>query len=129
MFLSKEAIKFYQENIKYFTDENYRKIANYLIEAADSDKPISSDSIITDIQTSDDPNAEALINIISTIEFSKNEKCSDKVLNDYYKVILTERSKIHDRRTLDLAMEGKSPQEQARIVGDYLAKHRAKSQK
>ena len=129
MFLSKEAIKFYQENIKYFADENYRKIANYLIEAADSDKPISSDSIITDIQTSDDPNAEALINIISTIEFSKNEKCSDIVLNDYYKVILTERSKIHDRRTLDLAMEGKSPQEQARIVGDYLAKHRAKSQK
>lgn len=129
MFLSNEAIKFYQENIKYFTDENYRKIANYLIEAASSNQQISSDSIITDIQTSEDPNAEALINIISTIEFSKNEKCSDIVLNDYYKAILTERSKIHDRRTLDLAMEGKSPQEQARIVGDYLAKHRAKSQK
>ena len=129
MFLSEEAIKFYQENIKYFNDENYRKITNYLIEAQASGRPISTESIITDIQASEDPDADALVKIISTIAFSKNEKYSKTILDDYYKVILTERSRIHDRHTLNLAMEGKSPQEQARIVEDYLAKRKAKSQK
>ena len=129
MFLSNEAVKFYQENIKYFNDEKYRQIANYIIEASGSGEPVSADTILGDIQASDDPNADELAKIISTIAFGKNEEYSDVLLKDYYKVILSERSRIHDRHTLSKALEGKSPQEQARIVEDYLAKQKSKSQK
>ena len=129
MFLSEEAVKFYEENIKYFNDESYRQIANYLIEAVNAGQPIAVDSIMGDIQAAEDPNADTLIKIVSTIAFTNKETYSPVLLNDYYKVILAERSRIHDRYMLDKALEGKSPQEQARIIGDFLDKQKAKSPK
>ena len=129
MFLSVEAIEFYRENIKYFNDENYRKIANYMIEALSANQPTTVDAIMGDIQASEDPNADALVQILSTIAFGNEKEYSSALLNDYYKVILTERSRIHERSNLSAALEGKSAQEQARIVGDYIAKQKAKSQK
>lgn len=129
MFLSKEAIEFYKENIKYFNDENYRKIANYMIEALSANQPTTTDAIMGDIQASEDPNADALVQILSTIAFGNEKEYSPALLNDYYKVILAERSRIHERSNLSAALEGKSAQEQARIVGDYIAKQKTKSQK
>lgn len=129
MFLSEEAVKFYEENIKYFNDESYRQIANYLIEAVNAGQPIAVDSIMGDIQAAEDPNADTLIKIVSTIAFTNKETYSPVLLNDYYKVILTERTRIHDRYMLDKALEGKSPQEQARIIGDFLDKQKTKSPK
>lgn len=129
MFLSTEAIEFYKENIKYFNDENYRKIANYMIEALSANQPTTTDAIMGDIQASEDPNADALVQILSTIAFGNEKEYSPALLNDYYKVILAERSRIHERSNLSAALEGKSAQEQARIVGDYIAKQKTKSQK
>ena len=119
MFLSNEAVRFYEENIKYFNDENYRQIANFLLEAASTNEEINPDDIMTAIQTAELPNASELVAIISTIALAKGEQYSPKLLDDYYKVILTERSRIHDKYTLQKALEGKSPQEQARIIRDY----------
>ena len=127
MFLSNEAIKFYEENIKYFNDENYRQIANYLLEANANGQTPTPDSLMGDIQAAEDPNAEELVKIISTFAFMKEETYSPKLMDDYYRVILTERSRIHDKAMLDKALEGKTPQEQARIVGDYLAKQKQKA--
>lgn len=129
MFLSTEAIEFYKENIKYFNDENYRKIANYMIEALSANQPTTTDAIMGDIQASEDPNADALVQILSTIAFGNEKEYSPALLNDYYRVILAERSRIHERSNLSAALEGKSAQEQARIVGDYIAKQKTKSQK
>ena len=127
MFVSNEAIKFYEENIKYFNEENYRQIANYLLEATAHGQTPTTDSLIGDIQAAEDPNAEELVKIISSIAFMRELTYSPSLMNDYYKVILTERSRIHDKAMLDKALEGKSPQEQARIVGDYLAKQKQKA--
>ena len=129
MFLSSEAIKFFDENIKYFNDENYRQIANYLIDANDRGDEISTENIILAIQSAEDANASDLVTIVSSIAFSKSESYSPKLLEDYYKVILTERSRIHDKLMLQKALEGKSPQERARIVGDYFDRHKTKSPK
>ena len=129
MFLNEEAIDFYVENIKYFNDEKYRKIANYLIEAKNAGNPLTIDSIMGDIQASEDEQSNELVAILSGIAFSNKEAYSKVLLEDYYKVILSERNKIHDKTTLNKALEGKTPQEQARIIGDYLDRRKAKSLK
>ena len=129
MFLSKEAVQFFKENIKYFNDENYRQIANYLVEACSENREADVNEIMGDIQASEDKNASTLVTIISNIAFSKNEKYSPAILNDCYKVILSERSRIHDKYVLQKALEGKSPQEQARIVRDYFDRQKSKEPK
>ena len=122
MFLSKEAISFYEQNIKYFNDEKYRSIANFLMEQNAQGKPIDQNEIINIIQLSELKDGEALVNIISNLAFSKNNTYSENVLNDCYRVIVEERSKLHDKYTLKKALEGKSPQEQARIVNDFMTR-------
>ena len=129
MFLDNEAVKFYEENIKYFSNEDYRKIANYIIEAVGEGRQVDCGEIMGDIQASDDEDASKLVKIISEIGFSKFEKYSKQLLEDYFKVILTERKRIHEKNLLQQALEGKSPQEQARIVSDYLDRQKQKNPK
>ncbi len=126
MFISAQAVEFYKQNIKYFTTETYRQIANFIVEASSQGKEITTDEIINEIQASEFPNAEALVSLVSNIAFGLDKNYSPKLLDDYYKVILAERSRIHDKYTLSKALEGKSPQEQARIIGDYFARQKIK---
>lgn len=126
MFMSSQAVEFYKQNIKYFTTETYRQIANFIVEASSQGKEITTDEIINEIQASEFPNAEALVSLVSNIAFGLDKNYSPKLLDDYYKVILAERSRIHDKYTLAKALEGKSPQEQARIIGDYFARQKTK---
>lgn len=126
MFMSSQAVEFYKQNIKYFTTETYRQIANFIVEASSQGKEITTDEIINEIQVSEFPNAEALVSLVSNIAFGLDKNYSPKLLDDYYKVILAERSRIHDKYTLAKALEGKSPQEQARIIGDYFARQKTK---
>ena len=126
MFISAQAVEFYKQNIKYFTTETYRQIANFIVEASSQGKEITTDEIINEIQASEFPNAEALVSLVSNIAFGLDKNYSPKLLDDYYKVILAERSRIHDKYTLSKALEGKSPQEQARIIGDYFARQKTK---
>ena len=122
MFLSSEAIAFYEQNIKYFNDERYRSIANFLVEQNANGQSTDINDIISLIQLAELPNSEALVNIVSGLALSKESEYSITVLRDCYRVILEERSKIHDRYTLKKALEGKSPQEQARIVNDLVSR-------
>ena len=129
MFLDKEAIEFYEKNIKYFKDEQYRQIANFLIERASKDEEIKPELIISDIQIAELPNSDALVSVVNKIAFSKDEKYSKVLLDDYYNVIIQERTKIHNKSTLQMALEGKSPQEQARLIENYLSVMKSKSPK
>lgn len=126
MFLAKEAVDFYKENIKYFTNEDYRQIANYIVEAVEEGRNVDSSEIMGDIQASEDPNASKLVVIISGIVFARDETYSQKQMEDYLKVINAERSKIHTKYTLRKALEGKSADEKARLVGDYFARIKTK---
>lgn len=129
MLLSKSAVKFYEENIKYFNDENYRAIANFIVEASANSDSVEIEDIINLIQSAELENGNTLVDLLSRLAFANNEGYSEKLLNDYYRVILTERSRIYDKYTLQKALEGKTPQEQARIVNDYLIKQKTKSPK
>ena len=123
MFVSDEAIKFYEQDIKYFYNEVYRAIANFILEQHRSAKDIDSSAMIDELNTLDIKNKDEIISEITAIGFRKDkEKYSRKVLEDCQVVINEERTKIYEKNVLKQQCEGKSPEEQARIITDYLKK-------
>lgn len=126
MLYHKEAIEFYEKNIKYFNNSDYRYIANVIIEEKDKGNEVDVNSVISSIQSSDIENANNLIKILTDIGFAKPEPYSDKLLFDCMNAIVYERDKLHDKTSVLKALEGKTPQEQARIVEDYFSRQRNK---
>lgn len=128
MVLYKEAVEFYEKNIGYFNNENYRYIANVLIEEKEKGNEVDVATLISLIQSSNNPDSQALINIVTNIGFSKREDYSETLLKDCLHAITSERDKLHDKYSVRKALEGKTPQEQARIIEDYFARQKNKGQ-
>ena len=123
MFVSDEAIKFYEQDIKYFYNEVYRAIANFILEQHKSAKDIDSSAMIDELNTLDIKNKDEIISEITAIGFRKDkEQYSKKILEDCQVVINEERTKIYEKNLLKQECEGKSPEEQARIIAEYLKK-------
>lgn len=123
MFVSDEAIKFYEQDIQYFYNEIYRAIANFVLEQHKSAKDIDSSAMIDEINTLDIKNKDEIISEISAISFRKDKaKYSKKTLEDCQVVINQERTKIYEKNALKQQCLGKSPEEQAQILTEYLKK-------
>ena len=125
MFISDEAVKFYEKDIKYFYNEVYRAIANFILEQYKSSGNVDPSLIISEVNTLDIKNKEDIISEISAITFRKDKaKFSKKTLEDCQNVIKEERVKIYEKNKLREDCLGKSPEEQARILADYLSKRK-----
>ena len=125
MFVSDEAIKFYEQDIKYFYNEIYRAIANFILERYKTSETVDSSEIIDEINTLDIKNKDEIISEISAISFRKDKaKFSKKTLEDCQVVINEERTKIYEKNALKQACIGKSAEEQARIIAEYLQKRK-----
>lgn len=123
MFLSKQAVKFYEENIQYFYTDLYRQIANFLIDQIDKSGEIDASLILSEISSSDIKNKDELLSEVSAITFRQSKvEFTKEALQDCGDVIEKEKARLHERKTLKGALEGKSPEEQARILTEYLAK-------
>ena len=123
MFVSDEAIKFYEQDIQYFYNETYRAIANFVLEQHKSAKDIDSSAMIDEINTMDIKNKEEIISEISAISFRKDKtKYSKQTLEDCRVVINQERTRIYEKNALKQQCLGKSPEEQAQILTEYLKK-------
>ena len=123
MFVSDDAIKFYEEHIKYFYNEIYRTIANFILEQYKSNGSVNPSLMLTELNTIDIKNKEEVISEISAISLRKDKaKYSKKMLEDCQDVINEERVKIYEKNALRQACFGKSPEEQAKIMTDYLKK-------
>ncbi len=123
MFVSDEAIKFYEEDIKYFYNEIFRAIANFVVEEYKTSGEVSETSLIDQVNALDIKNKEDILSEISAIGFRKDKtKFSKKTLEDCEQVINEERTKIYEKNALRQACLGKSPEEQARILTEYLSK-------
>ena len=121
MFVSKEAVKFYEQNIKYFYNDLYRQIANFLMDQLEKNGEIDSSLMLSEISSTEMKNKEELLSEVSAITFRKDKVSFSKdALEDCKKVIEEEKGKLHERKTLKLALEGKSPEEQAKILKEYL---------
>lgn len=123
MFINKEAIAFYEQNIKYFYTEIYRQIANFLVDQVKSIGEIDVSSIMCEIEATDIKNKEQLLSEVSAISFRKDKATfSKQTLEDCKKVISEERTRLYNKNAMKSACEGKSPQEQAKIIADYFSK-------
>ena len=122
MFESKEAIAFYEENIKYFNNEIYRLIANFLIEQYKRDGVIDPVGIITEMQVSEIKNKDQLISEVSAITNRKSSSnLTRETMIQLSKVINEERTRLYEKKKMLKECEGKTPLEQAEIIAKYLA--------
>ncbi len=118
---SKEAVNFYEKNIKYFSTEIYRQLANYFIEYVSKYEDVNISMIIDLIEESNPQNKKELINLISSIpEEEIEQEKTVTILKDCLKVIQEERNRTYERSLLFKAFEGKDAKEQARLLDDYI---------
>lgn len=125
MFVSDEAIKFYEEYIKYFYNEVYRSIANIVLEDFKSSGVIDPSTILSEINNIDIKNKDEILSEVSAISFRKDKtKFSKQTLEDCKKVINEERTRIYEKNALKQACLGKTAEEQAKILTEYLSKRK-----
>ncbi len=118
---SKVAIDFYEKNIKYFTTEIYRQLANYFVEYASKYSNIELSMVIDLIASSNPTNKKELLALVSSLPNRKVDNGElTEILNDCLKVIEEERSVAYEKSLLKKALEGKSQQERARLLDDYV---------
>ena len=123
MFVSDEAVKFYETDIKYFYNEIYRTIANFVVDQYRSEGAVDPSKMLDQINALEIKNKDQLISEISAISFRKDkQKFSKRTLEDCETVINEERTKIYEKNALKQACLGKSPEEQARIIAEYISK-------
>ena len=120
MFESKEAIAFYEENVKYFTTEVYRTIANFLINQVKESGEINPTDLISEMQASEAKYKDEAISEVSALSVKESKtKLTKESLEEISKVINEERTRIYERKKLEKELEGKTPMEKAKIMAEY----------
>ena len=123
MMVNKDAVKFFEEKIKYFYNETYRVLANFIVDFFHTypDAPLSPSALIDIVSLSSVENKEDIVNILTKLSFTISTiKYSPEALADCERIITLERTKAYERANLKKAFEGKSPQEQARLMDEYI---------
>lgn len=123
MINNKDAIVFYEKNIKYFVTEIYRQIANYLIQFIEENENINSSILIDYISSFEPENKCELINEIISLDSTQisNEELPN-VLNECQKVIIEEKNKAFEKNNLIKSLDGKDEKEKAKLVKEYIDK-------
>ena len=121
---NKNAIIFYEDKVGGFYDDTYRQIANYIVEYAKTHDDIHVSDIILEIEMDEAANGDELVNELTAVasDTLHPDKCDEKLLNSILDSINSEKERINEQDTIKKLLEGKTPQEQARILADYLAR-------
>ena len=123
MMVSPEAVQFFEEKIKYFYNETYRSLANFIVDYVHTypNNEISPSALIDLVSLSSVENKEDIVNLLTKLSFRISTiKYSPDALKDCEKIITEERIKVYERNNLLKAFEGKSVQEQARLMDEYI---------
>lgn len=117
----KEAIAFYENELSGFYDETYRSIANYIIEYASNHDEINISDLIASLEEAEDEAKDKLIQTMTDLQFEKNHptECTKELLDGLLKNMEEEREKIFEQDRMKNSLQGKSPQEQARLLQEY----------
>ncbi|MBQ0009005.1 MAG: DNA primase [Firmicutes bacterium] len=125
MFESKEAVAFYEKNVKYFTSEVYRTIANFLVNQVKESGEINPTDLISEMQASEVKNKDLVISEVSAISTKENKtKLTKDSLEEISKVISEERTRLYEKKKLEKELEGKTPMERAKLMAEYLSKNK-----
>ncbi len=126
----KDAIDFYEKNIGYFNIGIHRDLANYFVEYASKYNSVDISMVMDYVSQSDNPNKGKLLYELSALPLQKIDKSElNQILNDCLETIKEERTKNYNRTNIKLALEGKPPSEQARLLDDYIKRTNEKKAK
>jgi len=118
-----EAAKFYQDNVKGFYVDIYRKVANYIVNYADIDNNYNASELLayTQMQAEESGDGDEIANEITSLCFENNhpDVCDDELLNTLLRSIMDERNRINEVDMLEQSMEGKDELTKARILAEY----------
>lgn len=117
----KEAVEYYEKELSGFYDETFRSIANYVVEYAANHNEMNISELIALLEESEDEAKDKLIQTITDLQFEKNHptNCTKDLLDGLMKNMEDEREKIFEEDRMKISLQGKSPQEQARLLAEY----------
>ena len=120
MMNSPSARKFYLEKDVPISDDIFMKIANYIMDYTKEHDNMSPSDLINYVSLSDDNNKDQIISEITSLSLEKRYPiCTFELLNEYFDIINKERAKKYEQFILDKSTEGKSEQEQLKILLEY----------
>ena len=123
MLVDQRAVEFFEQKIKYFYNENYRILSNFIVDYVHTYKgeQVSPSALIDMVNLSGIEQKDEIVNLLTTLSFQLSSiEYSPQTLQDCEKVILEERAKAYERSRLRQAIEGKDIHEQARLADEYL---------
>lgn len=120
------AVEYFETSIDSFYYPIYNEIANYILEYVDRRKaPVVVSSLLGDIASSAPDNVDQLEAKVSEIAGDTyHPPYEKKVLDDCSMAIREEKERLHDMRSTEQALMGKSEEEKAKIIQDYAARRR-----
>lgn len=119
MFVSQEAIDFFEKELKFFVTHKYQLLAQVILECSDG-KGVSISDVISMVNASDSPNKDELLDYLSNQSFLEQTAYNHQILIDCKRVIDSEKVRLENKHNFSLASEGKSAQEKARLLNDYI---------
>ena len=122
MLSKRQVSQFYLDEVKYFTNDVYRAIANLVIDHLSNHEDIDATDLITVLELSDMPDKDNLIKEIASLSRINKEDNDFELssLKDALEVIKDERKKTYNKDMLKKAQEGKDPREKARLLDEYI---------
>ena len=121
MFSNKDAIVYFENNIEYFYDEIYQKIANYIIELYETSGKVDMNLLISLFDQSEDESNSILRDKVTELLLERHHPpFSIELMIDCKSALDNEQEKYKNRVELDKAIQGKDPMEQARLIDEYL---------
>ena len=125
MLVGEEARDYYKNEISYFYNELYRKIANFLIDYDREHTQIDIPSLLVSLEGSEISDKEEISKEITGLLMEKEHPpYTKKLMDEYRDAIVEERGKLYRKTTLDQELQGKKPLEQAEIIAQYTKKEK-----
>ncbi|GEM_PF-145595 len=116
MLINPEAVEFYQTNIKAFTDQLYRHIAEFML-ALGPKKPQELQHLILAISNSSHEQAPLLIQTLTDLsEDSTQPKGTEASFREWLETMTQEKKRMRTQKQIEAGMIGKSPVEQAKLI-------------
>ncbi len=123
---NKRAVSFYEQKVGGFYDDNYRQIANFMIEYAENHDEMDVNGVLLLMQNEEENRDDIINDLTSLMVETHPSQCSEQLLENLLDTINGEKTRITDEDILASSLEGKSELEQARIIKEFRQRELAK---
>ena len=127
MINNKEAISFFEKEVKHFYEPIYEQIANYIIDYIRNYDDIDISGLIMDIESADESNKDELVNLVTTLGLATSYPAlTQDILNKCKEIIFTERERIQYKQKVS---SSSSEEQGVSALSEYVNKRREQLKK